>query len=584
MLAIISIFACLFALSVGATAIDQNSTFTLQGNFVDVNGNSVSQVNLYDSDGDALIWYLNTDGKLVSDKAANLISVSEAGVASFSNQAAFYQKSARAGVVVVNLRSNVKNSQVNYDGEIKHFGNEGDNDIANRDTNCTTGFQFGGYNVKNAQIQGFYFPMSAESILRRMFQNTPVRIADIEPGTPISDVGINAFYGAKNLTSILIPNDIVSFKCKDGEGAFTNCTSLATVVFEENSILRDGGMATFYNCSSLTSLILPNSVETVGRHFLRGCSSLVEFSFGANFKYITVDVNIDRGNVWIFYSCSSLKRVYMPATLQINNPSYEWDKIFSNAGNCTYFITGDKDQAEAIAETLKAAGDNDSFTSAYNSGNKLYSYSDYIAKGGANKISNCVVYNYSPCDAFYNSSHSYQNEAITYTSYAKNGVKHLSGCTNEGCIKEERIDAPALFTCLGYSVPNDGGDEIVVGYEINLDAMAEYKSYLSKMEKTLTLGVFAGLKATLLENDVFTDGKTTEGVITAEVSSDDYVSFELRMTGVKDEYKNEMLAMGAYVIEKDEASTKYTYETEGTPSEGENYFFISYNDVLNATK
>ena len=65
-IALISAFICLFAISSSATAISKDTTVTLDGSFTDANGNAVTTVNLYDADGDALIWYLDTNGKLVS--------------------------------------------------------------------------------------------------------------------------------------------------------------------------------------------------------------------------------------------------------------------------------------------------------------------------------------------------------------------------------------------------------------------------------------------------------------------------------------------------------------------------------------
>ena len=107
---VLSFFVCvmllfLLAFSSSATKIDKDTTVTLDSGFTDENGNSVTEVNLYDGDGDALIWYLNTSGRLVSAKIASLVNVSDEGVISFKDQSIFNGKSAKNSVVVVNLHS-----------------------------------------------------------------------------------------------------------------------------------------------------------------------------------------------------------------------------------------------------------------------------------------------------------------------------------------------------------------------------------------------------------------------------------------------------------------------------------------------
>ncbi|MBO4983986.1 MAG: hypothetical protein J6D23_07990 [Clostridia bacterium] len=99
---------CLFAISVGATAIDKDTTVTLDGSFTDANGSAVTAVNLYDADGDALIWYLNTDGKLVSAKIASVVTVNSEGVISFTDKSIFLNSTPYKSVIAVNLRDNVK--------------------------------------------------------------------------------------------------------------------------------------------------------------------------------------------------------------------------------------------------------------------------------------------------------------------------------------------------------------------------------------------------------------------------------------------------------------------------------------------
>lgn len=57
-----------------------------------------------------------------------------------------------------------------------------------------------------------------------------------------------------------------------GEGAFEDCTSLASITLPEG--VTEIKSRAFHGCTSLKSIIFPSSVETYGRDILAGCTSL----------------------------------------------------------------------------------------------------------------------------------------------------------------------------------------------------------------------------------------------------------------------------------------------------------------------
>ena len=92
-----------------------------------------------------------------------------------------------------------------------------------------------------------------------------------------------------SLTSIEIPASVETIKAS----AFKGCSSLATVTFENGSQLKtiEGGYpssGTFADCTALTSIEIPASVETIEAAAFKGCSSLatVTFEKGSQLKTI----------------------------------------------------------------------------------------------------------------------------------------------------------------------------------------------------------------------------------------------------------------------------------------------------------
>ena len=77
------------------------------------------------------------------------------------------------------------------------------------------------------------------------------------------------------------------------EAAFKGCSSLTTVTFEKGSQLKTiaGGYSygAFSDCTALTSIEIPASVETIEAAAFKGCSKLatVTFEKGSNLKTIT---------------------------------------------------------------------------------------------------------------------------------------------------------------------------------------------------------------------------------------------------------------------------------------------------------
>ena len=572
-----TVVMCLFAITISATAIDTDTTVTLNGSFT-VGNESVTNpvVNLYDEDGYALVWYLNTDNKLVSDRAVNLITVTD-NKAKFNDVSKFYGGSQQKGVIVVNLRDDFVADGL---AEIKTF-----------DSN----FQFGYYGAnRNVPIQYFYFPKTATEIIDRMFQNTQLMIADIEPGTPISYMGVHAVTQS-NLKEFFVPNDITAFVEKDDIGVFQD-TELEKITFEEGSQITVIPYRCFYSCNNLKELVLPNSVEEIHYRAIQltlfdSNAKLEKLVLGANFKGfygITGDNFYVRG--------AKNVKVYLPATFNADNVDVSTaHQTFTLCPDATFYYCGTEEAWDALIAKISLAKGGEVGT---DSGENIITA----------KANGKVVFNYNPCDAFYNGEHTKDQEksnacvevcsvcknatvehlsteetsvAFTYEDYAKKGTKTTT-CTNEGCTHTVVEEIDALFICLGYSAPeNEDGDIAGINIRFTVNSIA-IENYEAQTGKTLKYGLFATTKNSIGQKDLFgTDGKPTAGVVTAVLSNDDYACISLKMLGFRtEESKNADFAIGAYVETTFEDVKEYAVLQSGTPNEGEKYCFVKYNDFV----
>ena len=133
----------------------------------------------------------------------------------------------------------------------------------------------------------------------------------------------NAFIWCRSLSDIVIPDSVTSI----GFGAFFNCSSLSNIVIPD-SVTSIGGAA-FFTCGSLSSIVIPDSVTSIGHNVFQGCSSLSEivipdsvtsignsaFSGCSSLSKIVIPTSVTSIGDWTFSGCSSLSEVVIPSSV-----------------------------------------------------------------------------------------------------------------------------------------------------------------------------------------------------------------------------------------------------------------------------
>ncbi|MCR5512173.1 MAG: leucine-rich repeat domain-containing protein [Prevotella sp.] len=170
------------------------------------------------------------------------------------------------------------------------------------------------------EIDGIWYNLVNKSKTAELTRNpgvnawTPCYIGDIVIPSKVTyesveydvtEIGDNAFgvtIQNNELTSIIIPNSVTTI----GEYAFQNCSGLNSVTIP-NSVTKIDRYA-FRGCNSMTSISLSNNITNIAMSEFDGCSSLTS---------ISIPDGVIAINDYAFRGCSSLQSIILPNSVTI---------------------------------------------------------------------------------------------------------------------------------------------------------------------------------------------------------------------------------------------------------------------------
>ena len=160
----------------------------------------------------------------------------------------------------------------------------------------------------------------------------------------VTTIGDNTFYNCSSLTTITIPDSVTSI----GSSTFSKCSGLTSITIPDS--VTSIGRSAFSKCSGLTSITIPDSVTSIGAGAFNYCTgelivncnipSASGYNYGAfygsEFTSVTIGDSVTTIGGYAFYNCSSLTNI----TIGHGVTTIEWN-AFRFCDSLTSVTIGD---------------------------------------------------------------------------------------------------------------------------------------------------------------------------------------------------------------------------------------------------
>lgn len=315
------------------------------------------------------------------------------------------------------------------------------------------------------------FPASLESIGNQAFWGCP--LTAVELSSSLKTIGESAFYKCP-LTEVTIPksvtliNNFAFNECKSLRkvkidnapvtirAAFQNCTSLEDLDFGYSLVaIESNGVGCFAGCTSLTKIVIPNSITKLSWGTFQGCTGL---------NSVTIPNNIQTIERNAFSGCSSITDILIPesvtslGTSAFQNCTSLESVVFDNAvleiqegtfAGCTKLKSVDLGRVTSIGKCafqnctqLEKLVIPNSVETLFSSFIGCSSLKEVVIGTGVKELKN----------TYYDYYGVFQDcTKLTNVTFKTNILTSLSSNTFKNCRSLKKIEIPASVTSIGES-------------------------------------------------------------------------------------------------------------------------------------